>query len=30
MAALTAANDLASGGRPDGTESLEGIKYLIV
>lgn len=30
MAGLTAANNLSAGVKPDGEESLEGIKYLIV
>jgi hypothetical protein len=30
MAALTAANNLPAGIRPDGAESLEGVGYLIV
>jgi hypothetical protein len=30
MAALTAANNLPTGVQPDGTESLEGVGYLIV
>ena len=30
MAALTAANNLPAGGKADGTESLEGVNYLIV
>ena len=30
MAALTAANNLSAGVQPDGEESLEGVKYLIV
>jgi hypothetical protein len=30
MAGLTAANNLSAGGQPDGEESLEGVKYLIV
>lgn len=30
MATLTAANNLPAGGKADGTESLEGVNYLIV
>jgi hypothetical protein len=30
MAGLTAANNLSAGVQPDGEESLEGVKYLIV
>jgi hypothetical protein len=30
MAGLTAANNLSMGGQPDGMDSLEGVKYLIV